>query len=396
MKKRKSWLLAAAVVSTVTAGAVVVPGVVADASTTVGSLDTTFGTGGSVLTDLTNTGLPEGQASTEVRQPNGDIVVAGAFGVARYLPTGKIDTSFGAGGLAPQLGGLASILGPGLALQSDGKIIVTGTQTDPADNGFSASELAVARYNANGTPDTSFGSGGITGTEIFTPPGGGTGAEGIAALVQPDGKVLVAGTADTPTAPRTFTTDGFAARFNSNGSVDTGFGTGGKTLITSDPEVSDIALDATGDIFVVARSVNVGFRNNARFVVQVTRYSAASAVLSTSPRFTFDGSAPTSPNAGSGASAVEVLPSGKALVLGNGSNATRSFMGFAEVNADGTLNAGFGTSGTMTAGPVIADFGTLLIQPDGKFVAGGGASIQTTRGGFPITGFAIVLARFNG
>src|SRR6476660_3239007 len=67
----------------------------AAAARTPGSLDPTFGTGGTVLTDLRGGARVPSDA---VLQPNGDIVISGGFGVARYLPTGKLDTTFGSGG----------------------------------------------------------------------------------------------------------------------------------------------------------------------------------------------------------------------------------------------------------------------------------------------------------
>src|SRR6202049_5072972 len=75
-----------------------VSSVSAAAAAAPGSLDPTFGNGGKVLTDL---GIGGGVASDAVLQSNGDIVVSGGFGLARYLPTGKLDSAFGAGGVAP-------------------------------------------------------------------------------------------------------------------------------------------------------------------------------------------------------------------------------------------------------------------------------------------------------
>jgi hypothetical protein len=97
------------------------------AASTPGSLDPTFGTGGKMLTDL---GVGAGVPSDAVLQANGDIVVSGGFGVARYLPTGKLDTTFGTGGLA-SAGFVGGESGTGVALQPDGKIIWAGSQNTP-------------------------------------------------------------------------------------------------------------------------------------------------------------------------------------------------------------------------------------------------------------------------
>ena len=108
-------------------GAILVKAQAAAASTP-GSLDPTFGNGGKVLTDL---GVGAGVPSDAVLQPNGDIVVSGGFGVARYLPTGKLDTTFGTGGLA-STGFVGGESGTGVALQPDGKIIWVGSQGNPS------------------------------------------------------------------------------------------------------------------------------------------------------------------------------------------------------------------------------------------------------------------------
>src|SRR5690348_8462467 len=83
-------------------------------SSTPGSLDPAFGNGGKVLS-------PGGGATDAILQSNGDIMVSGGFGVARFLPTGKLDTTFG-GGLA-SAGFVGGESRTGVALQADGKII---------------------------------------------------------------------------------------------------------------------------------------------------------------------------------------------------------------------------------------------------------------------------------
>src|ERR1019366_7973117 len=131
----------------------------AAAAGTAGSLDPTFGKGGIVLRNL---------------------------GLVRYLPNGSLDTSFGTGGLA-QLPptGIASFP-PGLAIQPDGKYLWAGEATAP--NGSNGSFAAV-RFNANGTLDRTFGSGGLATTAF--PNSNVQGADAV--LVQPNGKILLGG-----------------------------------------------------------------------------------------------------------------------------------------------------------------------------------------------------------
>jgi uncharacterized delta-60 repeat protein len=128
-----------------------------------GSLDPTFGKGGKVVTSFTTRSAPfqSPRPSDAALQPDGKIVVAvtffssaiatEAFGVARYLPNGSLDKTFGSNGSA-QTAFTNFIDGTsGLALQSDGKIVVVGTASS-ADG--TLSEFAVARFNSNGSLDS--------------------------------------------------------------------------------------------------------------------------------------------------------------------------------------------------------------------------------------------------
>src|SRR5438046_618184 len=153
-----------------------------------GDLDTTFGTGGRVVTDF---GGSE-ETPALALQPDGRIVVAGSsvlvfgfnFALARYNPDGTLDLSFGQGGRVLTSFG-RSERARSLALQPDGRIVVAGS------SGF---DFALARYNPDGSLDSSFGVGGKVTTDFS-----GTGRfeeEAHAVALQPDGKIVVAGTAD--------------------------------------------------------------------------------------------------------------------------------------------------------------------------------------------------------
>jgi len=204
-----------------------------------GSLDTSFGTGGLVVTSFGT--LTDDQAEAVVIQKDGKIVVAGTseddFAVARYNRDGSLDIAFNPTGSIPgtvTTGGTDE--GNAIALQKDGKILVAG---------LSGIAFAVARYNTDGSLDTSFGAGGVA-TAGF----GGTfnSARGIA--LQKDGKIVVVGVVNS---------GGFdfsVARFNTDGSLDAVFGTGGK--VTTDFGGSDIsnavALQKDGKVVVAGQS----------------------------------------------------------------------------------------------------------------------------------------------
>lgn len=134
-----------------------------------------------------------------------------------------------------------------MALQSDGKILVAGERYTPT-----GSEFALVRLNSNGTLDNSFGSSGTA----QHPPSFFSGAYNRAnsLLVQSDGKILVAGYVDT--TPRKMA----IVRYNSNGTVDTSFGTGGITessIGAGNSEINSIALEQTGKILAAGKALAV-------------------------------------------------------------------------------------------------------------------------------------------
>ena len=391
----------------------------AAAASTPGSLDPTFGNGGKVLTDL---GVGAGVPSDAVLQPNGDIVISGGFGVARYLPTGKLDTTFGSGGLA-STGFAGGESGTGVALQPDGKIIWVGSQGNPSFPAGGTFSFAVARFTANGTLDTSFGTGGQASVEFFAPPMQGAQEFARAVLVQPDGKILVAGSARQGQI-RFAPIQGALARFNANGTLDTSFGTGGK-ILSSSGGITALGLDAAGNIFTlptraefsptgqadtgvtpaaITASSHGGssiFLPSGQFVqantigvakhdvdVQVQRFNADGSIASASPAFDYSGAAGLD-QAIDSAGAVAVQANGQAVAGGAHFLSTSPF-GLARVNPDGTLDTGFGSGGVLTTtfnGNEAVE--AVLTQPDGKIIAAGFSEDNTTGQSF------IALARYN-
>ncbi len=199
---------------------------------------------------------------------------------------GILDPSFGKGGkIILNLGATVDLIGEAV-LQPDGKIIIAG-RTFPSSGTSSFADFLVARLNADGSLDNSFGNGGFVKTD-FT--GGGDGATSVALL--PDGKILAAGFAETTVVLNSRRTAFALVRYNSNGSLDASFGTGGKVhsdfgegyqrisrmLILSDGKI--IALgDAQGDNFVIPGrigltrynsdgSIDTSFGTNGRFFIR--------------------------------------------------------------------------------------------------------------------------------
>ncbi|MBI3863193.1 MAG: hypothetical protein HY290_14980 [Planctomycetia bacterium] len=145
--------------------------------------------------------------------------------VARYTSAGKLDKTFNGSGytvLAPA--GISSLWGHSVALQTDGKIVVAGGCTD-VDGSW---DMLIARFNANGTLDTSFGGG--SGYIRVDADGAGsvTTAEVNGLAIQPDGKIVAAGweRAAVAGAPGSV----MVARLNTDGTLDATFGASGIKL----------------------------------------------------------------------------------------------------------------------------------------------------------------------
>lgn len=131
-----------------------------------------------------------------------------------------------------------------IAIQTDGKIVAAGWSWNGTTNVF-----ALARYNSNGTLDTSFGTGGMT-TTVF----GSSNVQAFAVAIQPDGKLVAAGWSITGS------TYVFAlARYNTDGTLDANFGTGGKLTTAFGPSVdyaSAVAIQTDGKIVTAGLSWN--------------------------------------------------------------------------------------------------------------------------------------------
>ncbi|HEY7425012.1 MAG TPA: hypothetical protein VH682_12345 [Gemmataceae bacterium] len=309
---------------------------------TAGLLDPTFGAGaGYVLAPFSNV---DGVNAVAV-QSNGQIVTADVIGVARYNADGSVDTSFGTGGLAAPNSKSFNDGGSVVAIQSDGKILTGGFGR--TNHGVDYSYLA--RYNANGTVDTTFGSNG----EVVIPQAGLT-----SIAVQTDGKILVGGGTTL-------------ARYNANGTLDTTFGNGGELTNLPFHGVANTLIQPDGKI-VLAGIVNDPVGNMR--AIGVARFNT-DGTIDTS--FGNGGEVITDVGIGVGAiGRVALQADGKIVVSGIAS--ITSGPGepcLVRYNADGTLDTTFGSSGTgidivpLPAGySEVAAATSIGVQSDGKIV----------------------------
>ncbi|HNL13877.1 MAG TPA: DUF4347 domain-containing protein, partial [Accumulibacter sp.] len=312
-----------------------------------GSLDTSFGTGGKVTTAV---GAGDDFASSVYVQTDGKIVVAGTtvisgnydFALVRYNANGSLDASFGTGGKVSTAVGASFDFAMSVTVQSDGKVLVAGWTMAAGNN-----DVALVRYNANGSLDASFGTGGKVSTAI----GSGTDI-GQSVTVQPDGKILVAG----------YTSNGsnndFALlRYNANGSLDTGFGTGGKvtTAIGSGEDVcNSLTLQSDGKILLVGHASN-GSNND----VALVRYNADGSLDS---GFGAGGKVITTIGASDDdGTSVIVLPDGRIVVTGTTWNGNDNDVALLRYHANGTLDTSFGAVNTLDGAPAYTENGAAVV-----------------------------------
>jgi uncharacterized delta-60 repeat protein len=323
-----------------------------------GTLDTTFSGDGKQTTDFEQFG----QNATGVAiQDDAKIVVVGSvagpmlyadFAIARYNPDGSLDTSFNGDGRQT-----ASFVGHdeacGVAIQGDGRIVVVGSGYDVATG---ASEGALARYNSNGTLDTTFSGDGKLTTDFGAWSG---------VVLQGAVKIVTVGGVDGDTTSFDFA----LARYNPDGSLDTTFSGDGKqtTDFGGSDGASEAALQGDGKIVAVGGAGASGARDFA-----LARYNPNGTLDTT---FSGDGKQTTDFGFGADdvANGVALQGDGKILAVGNaGGGATGNDFALARYDLDGALDSSFSGDGKRRS-----DFGGddaangVALQADGKIVAVG-------------------------
>jgi uncharacterized delta-60 repeat protein len=292
--------------------------------TVAGKLDRTFGRGGKVFDSAV------GVYALAI-QANGKVVTAGLswrrgrnwFALARYTRRGRPDSSFGRGGkVVTDFGARSSASASAVAIQPDGKIVAAG---DRAEQNF-----ALARYNADGTLDRSFGQGGRVVTKVH-------GNYASALVVQPDGEIVAAGSAGRTSLA--------LVRYSADGKLDPSFGDGG-TVVTTAARGSGLAIQR--DRKLVTAGTGTGRSGRGVFALA---------------RFLEDGSFDASFGRGGKlltafpfplkavANAVVVSADAKIVVAGTGGGHD---FALARYSSSGRLDGSFGSGGK-----VLTDFGSV-------------------------------------
>lgn len=319
-----------------------------------GDLDNSFDGDGRTTTGFGGNEFGEAIAI----QPDGRIVVAGSttsggdFALARYEPSGALDTSFDQDGrVTTDFAGSAA--GNDVAIQSDGKIVVAGTRgSGSPDVDF---DFVLARYNTNGSLDTTFSGDGRLGTGF----GGDDFAGGVA--IQPDGKIIVAGTGGDGSV------DILLARYTTTGAIDTTFRDGGTVEqgLGGTEVAKDVALQPDGKIVVVGSWKRPSSGNTSYAPsVMVARFNSDGGLDTT-----FSGPDGFIPYVSGIYEAVAISAANQAIVAVGRNYDNNYVLSRLDFTGAQKKHAAFDFGGTDTA------YG-VAFQPDGKVVAAGSAGGQ--------------------
>jgi uncharacterized delta-60 repeat protein len=342
-----------------------------------GSLDTTFNGTGKVTTAV-RTDIDRAYALAI--QPDQKIVVVGSsrantnddFAIVRYNTDGSLDTTFNGTGIVTTPIGPLDDEAHAVAIQSDSKIVVGGWGKTAANR-----DLALARFNPDGTPDTTFSSDG----KVLVPIG--TGNDEIAAIdLQTDGKIVVSGVATDGSQH-----DMLIARFNTDGSLDSGFGTGGAVRIAFG------AGDDFGRGVVVQPDGKIVAGGYAR-IGQVYEFALARVNDDGTTDTTFaGGTGKTTTAIGDTAQGFSLVrrTGGRFVIAGFTRIASNDDFAVARYNSDGTLDTLFGGTGFVVT-PIGAGSdkaNAVAVQSDKKILAAGSTRISGNDDSFAVARYLI-------
>jgi uncharacterized delta-60 repeat protein len=350
-----------------------------------GDLDATFGNGGKVITDFMT---PRDLAFAVAVQPDGKVIAAGTsgdafsstpgfenFALARYNPDGSLDSTFGSGGKVT-----TDFFGSGdqvnaLALQPDGKIVAAGRANNQP---IASDDFALARYNTDGSLDSSFGSGGKVTTDF-----GESSDTAKAIVLQSDGRIVVAGLVFRNGAPSTYN---FAvARYRIDGTLDPSFGSGGKATTNFFgflDQPSTVALQPDGKIVLAGLASTPSgaedfalLRYNTNGTLDPTFGSGGKVITNFDDFFSNDE-----------ALAIAIQADGKIVAAGS----TRADFALARYNSDGSLDSSFGSGGKAITSffGIAGEIFNAAFQPDGKIIVAGVPDSDSANKDF-------ALARYN-
>ena len=326
--------------------------------TPAGILDTSFGGDGFVTTGVVGSYAVGDSAFGVVEQADGKIIVGGSLNfqnqgdvaLVRYLADGSVDTTYGDRGVA--IIDIGNEIGYefDVTMQADGKVIVAGPTTIDFDNSF-----AVARVNTDGTLDNTFGT---NGTAVVSANGN---IYATAVVVQNDGKIVIGGYG--------YTNEGryILTRLNPDGSMDDDFGMQFYSGFSG--TIEDLAMQGTKII------VTGGNNGDAAATLRINEDGTRD--------FTFGNNGVAFTNLSfqyESGTEVVVQPDNKIVIASSDRVGNTSDWAVERYNANGTLDTSFGNNGLFTldvTGGFDGDaLNTLALQADGKILIGGHSDNQ--------------------
>jgi uncharacterized delta-60 repeat protein/uncharacterized repeat protein (TIGR01451 family) len=299
-----------------------------------------------------------------------------------HAQVGVYDAGFGTGGKVFHLFSDVDAKPSAVALQPDGRIVVGGTGDD-----FPGGIFRIVRYNTNGTPDATFGSGGIfthavaSGNDIFQ-----------TLAVQPDGKIVAGGVLNVFDAVSQQTDEDFYIfRLKTDGTFDSTFGING--LVTTDLNahsndvMHELIIKPDGKILAGGYSMDMNNGDNYYGLVQYKDNGNRDSSFGTNGMTVLP-----LPQQEEGKGALALLPNGQIIAATTVVNDTSFFyeFGLLRFNANGSLDAGFGEGGVVHLGlsyfhSIVRD---MAVQTDGKIVLTGQTNVGNASG--------IAVVRVNG
>ncbi len=347
-----------------------------------GSLDPTFGTGGKVITSITN---GSDKANGVVIQTDGKILVAGNssssvtgkdFVFVRYKSDGSLDNTFGNSGITTtdiQLG--SDDVANSISIQPDGKIVLAGYTNNGSDK-----NAAIVRYKIDGTPDSTFGTNGIVITDFDNSQSDEIRVVKIHSL---SGKIIVGGS----TQINTTHAKPVVARYLSNGTIDSTFNTTGIRLLWITAldyqylfSLEDLIVQSNGKISAIGwRDFPTLAYDDDYWACRINSDGSMDNTFSTDGVNTYNGSFNGSDNGYS----MLLKPNNNFIGVGGGAiNSIYTDFTLFELNSDGTSGS---VSNSTDFGALSEDIAYGLAEDiNGKFVSGGSAGSSTARS-FAIT-----------
>lgn len=315
--------------------------------------------------------------------------------LCRFKTDGTLDSSFGTNGIGAVWIGEKAMT-RGLAIQPDGKIVAIGHATYCVAIICGLDNLVLARFNTNGTPDTSFGvNGKVLSEYVF----GNTVMSGLGMRVKvlPTGKILTSGVYIFQSTLWGTERHAFVAQFNSDGTLDTSFGTGGKTVLGKYDviypyydDLQDMAVDNAGNIFCTGTAYypGTGLANPSdAYVTKLKPNGDLDTSFGNAGELLLDQAPLDQPFA------LALRPDGKLFVAGNCGEASvdspRSGIIYVVNSSDGSYSndipGGFRKISGVAGYPT--EIYSMILQPDNKIVVCGISDSTNLRGG--------LIARFN-